>query len=438
MNEENTSELTPVVEELAPGELDWKPEPGEVSRITREILESAVEMKASDIHFNSHSRGILVRFRVHGLLQDHQDLSAAEGRRVIHHLKALADMNIIERRRPQDGRVLLSLEKTEVDLRLATVHGLWGENLAVRVFDKGIPPRGVGELGLHPEGLHQFLDLIRSPQGMFLVTGPTGTGKTASLYAALGEIRRPEINLLTVEDPVEYEIEGVNQIGVQPKIGVGFLECLRSAFRQDPDVLMIGEVRDTESARIAIRAALSGHLVLSTLHSGTAAEAVAALVHLGIEPFLISTSLIGVMAQQLVRRICPHCAHHVPLELPEEIGNGMFRQEILDFVRAFPDAELGFSFGEGCEKCFQTGYGDRAGLFEILRVTPRIRRKIIEKAQAAEIEQVALREGMLSMRALGIRLVLQGVSTIEEVLRVVPLPDSADLEDVEVGSAVTT
>ncbi len=404
----------------------WKPQPGEISELTRKILEAAVSSYASDIHFNSQNERMLVRFRVHGVLNDHLVLPMAKGRRVIHHLKALADMNIIERRRPQDGRVLLKLAHSEVDFRLATVDSLWGENLAVRIFDKGIPIRSADDLGLHQEGQHLFMDMIRSPQGLFLVTGPTGAGKTATLYAALSEIRRPEINILTVEDPIEHEIPGVNQIGVQPKIGIGFLECLRSAFRQDPDVLMVGEIRDAESARIAIRAALSGHLVLSTLHTGSAAEAVAALVHLGIEPFLISTSLIGVMAQQLVRKICPECKQEIPLDLPEEIGNGIFRREIAEFQDTFPGQELGFSFGSGCEACFDTGYSGRAGLFEILKVSPRIRGKIIQKAHAREIEAVALEEGMLSMRTLGVRLVLQRQSTLEEILRVVPLPENVE------------
>ncbi|MBI4584666.1 MAG: type II/IV secretion system protein [Planctomycetes bacterium] len=395
--------------------------PGEIANLWSRILLDAVTRRASDIHFNGLAEGVLLRYRVNGMLHDIETLAAGTGRRLIQHLKAVSGMNLIERRRPQDGRVLIAVGEGEVDLRLATIHTLWGENLAIRVFDKRSPLRCLKDLGLHAEGYQLLYDLIHSPQGLFLVTGPTGAGKTTSLYAILNQINRPEINIITVEDPVEHDIPRVNQIGVQPEIGIGFNECLRSSFRQDPDVLMIGEIRDTEGAWIAIRAALSGHLVLSTLHTGSAAEAITALINLGTEPFYLASALIGVMAQQLIRTLCTHCRYEVPFEVSPEQLDPAFRAEFLKM------GELGkplrYYFGQGCDQCFRSGYRDRTGLFEILRVTPAVRKLILQKAPAGEIDQAAKDEGMIGLRTLGIRLVIQGKTTVEEVLRVVPVPE---------------
>jgi type II secretory ATPase GspE/PulE/Tfp pilus assembly ATPase PilB-like protein len=290
--------------------------------------------------------------------------------------------------------------------------------MAIRVFDKcGSLPK-LRELGFQTEEYQLLYDLIHHPQGLMLITGLTGAGKTTSLYAILNHINRPEVNIITVEDPIEHEIPRANQIGVQPRLDVGFLECLRAAFRQDPDVLMIGEIRDAESARIAV---LGGHLVFSTLHTGTAADAVAALVNFGIEPFLLSTALVGVMAQQLLRCICDDCRTQVPLEVTPEELDPIYRAEMLRVLK--PGQPFSFSYGEGCDQCFRSGYRGRTGLFEILRISARVRAEIMRKSPAEKIEEVALAEGLVTMRSAGLRLVIQGKTTMEEVVRVVPVPD---------------
>jgi type IV pilus assembly protein PilB len=323
-------------------------------------------------------------------------------------LKVLAGLNIAERRRPQDGRIRFPLAGRAVDLRVSTLPTQAGESVVLRVLDQTSAPVALAGLGL-PGGVESGVrEVVHQPNGMLLVTGPTGSGKTTTLYGCLRLINSPELKVLTAEDPVEYEIEGIVQLAVNPAIGLTFASALRSFLRQDPDVLMVGEIRDPETAGIAIQAALTGHLVLSTLHTNDATGAVTRLVDMGVEPFLLAATLEAVLAQRLVRRICPACREEVaaPVSLLAELVPGF-------------SAAVGrkVSQGRGCPACGWSGYKGRVGLFEWLRMTEPLRELILARASAADIQRAAAEQGMETMRAAGLRAILDGITTVEEVMR---------------------
>lgn len=394
---------------------------------TERILQDAISRQVSDVHMQWVSTGVVVRFREHGLLVDYQQFSQEIGRKLISHLKVLANMNIADRRRPQDGRIIYHLHDRSVDLRLATAPTLYGENLTMRLFDKSASYRRIDQLGFESGDLERVKNLLRSPHGLVLVTGPTGAGKTTTLYGLLEHLNHPTKNIITVEDPVEYDIDRVNQISVNRQIGLDYAAILRSVFRHDPDVIMIGEIRDAESALIAVRAALSGHLVFATLHTGSALGAFTNLTQLGVSPYLASSALLGVITQQLVRATCPDCREC--FEFPLESLGPVERREY-EMAMACEGLEPGsnpsFAVGTGCDRCRGTGFQGRVGLYEIFEVTPNAREALAQGAPRTRLEEIARANGWRSLQLAGFCKIVRGEATIEEVLRVVHLETEAE------------
>lgn len=375
------------------------------------IFAQAVRDGASDIHIEPYEREMKVRFRVDGMLRDIMSPRKMMHAAVISRLKILGEMNIAERRLPQDGRIKIMIAGRSVDVRVSIVPTVFGERAVMRILDKGTAMLGLEELGMQPDTLEQFRQMIRVPHGVILATGPTGSGKSTSLYASLQEIWSPTTNILTIEDPVEYQVRGIGQIPVRPHIGLTFANGLRSIVRQDPDVIMVGEIRDFETAEIAIQAALTGHLVFSTLHTNDAPGAVTRLLDMGVEPYLVASSLIGAVAQRLVRRVCMFCI--------EEDHPGA---EALAAVGIRPgdwDGDVPFRRGRGCEKCLHTGYKGRVGLYELFLVDETIRRMTVARAASSEMKDQAIAtRGMRTLLGDGRLAVLAGKTTPEEVLRV--------------------
>lgn len=374
------------------------------------IINQAIQDRASDIHIEPFDKELRVRYRVDGVLHEVNSPPKRFHAAIVSRIKILSDMNIAERRLPQDGRMRIRSSGRQIDLRVSTIPTVYGEGCVMRILDKRTAMLGMTELGMEREMFGKFRRLIQEPHGIVLVTGPTGSGKTTTLYAALNEIYSVEKKIITVEDPVEYQLNGVNQMQALPQIGLTFASALRSIVRQDPDIIMVGEIRDTETVEIAVQAALTGHLVFSTLHTNDAAGAVSRLLDMGAEPFLIASSLIGVVAQRLVRMNCPHCreAYEEKPEVLNEIGidPAIIKREPL--VR-----------GKGCPECRGLGYRGRSGIYEFLTIDENIRRMVIERASAAAIKNYAQKsQGMVSMLADGREKVLQGHTTIAEVLRV--------------------
>ncbi|MBN2476177.1 MAG: Flp pilus assembly complex ATPase component TadA [Pirellulales bacterium] len=382
-----------------------------VVRLVNEILLEAIETRASDVHIESQASGLYVRYRIDGVL--HPQPVPPEINRfraaIISRLKIMSRLNIAERRLPQDGRIELRVAGREVDVRVSVIPMIHGEGLVLRLLDKGGMEFSLSSLGMEDDLYQIFLELIRLPHGIVLVTGPTGSGKSTTLYSSLLEIRSGSTKIITTEDPVEYQLEGISQIQVHPKIGLTFANSLRAILRHDPDIVLIGEVRDLETAENAIQASLTGHLVFSTLHTNDASGAYTRLVDMGVEPFLVSSTVEAVMAQRLVRTLCPRCKeayHPAPDELPDD----------------FPlqDLEEGATIyrAVGCRECWQVGYVGRVGLFELLVTTERIRQLAHDRASSWAIEEAAIAEGMRTLRLDGWRKVLSGRTTVEEVVRV--------------------
>jgi type IV pilus assembly protein PilB len=375
------------------------------------LITQAIQDRASDIHLEPTERDLRVRFRIDGVLHEIMRSPKNIQSGVISRLKIMADINIAERRIPQDGRLSVNAHGKKIDLRVATLPTVWGEKVVMRVLDNSTAMLRLSDLGFSDGNYERYSQSFTKPYGMILVTGPTGSGKSTTLYATLNIVSRPEINVITVEDPVEYRIPGINQVQVNNKAGLTFAGALRSILRSDPDVVLIGEVRDHETAQIAIEAALTGHLVLTTLHTNDAPSAVTRLVEMGIEPFLVGSALDCVLAQRLARRLCSKCRQeYVP--------------EPADLVSArFPwvdGAELPTLFrAVGCSACSKTGYKGRLALHEVMPVTEEIERLAVERASAAVITQVAKEQGMATLRDDGMAKVLAGVTTLEEILRVV-------------------
>jgi general secretion pathway protein E len=383
-----------------------------VIRLVNLIMQRAIETRASDIHIEPFEKDLKVRYRIDGILHDVESPPKKLKAAVISRVKIMSKINIAERRLPQDGRIKLKVMGKDVDLRVSTLPTLYGESVVMRILDKSNRNLyDIRRLGFPEDSLKEFEALIRRPHGILLVTGPTGSGKTTTLYSALDTINQPDKKIITIEDPIEYQMDGINQIQVQAQIGLTFGTGLRHIVRQDPDVIMVGEIRDLETAEIAIRAALTGHLVFSTLHTNDAPSAITRLVDMGAEDYLIASSLIGVLAQRLVRVICLHCKEevHPVSEMLDEIGfkYGSGGREPTRFYE-----------GRGCDRCSQTGYAGRVGIYELMAVNDDIRKLTVGKADSNQIRKKAMEFGMRSLRDDGWLKVRQGTTTISEVLRV--------------------
>jgi len=373
------------------------------------ILTEAIQQGASDIHFEPFEDRLRVRYRIDGVLQNrHAPAQEFQGQ-LMTRIKVMAKLDIAEHRLPQDGRIKLRMGRREIDFRVSTVPVSGGERIVLRILDKGNVIVGLDKIGMFPEILEKYRHLIAVPEGILLVTGPTGSGKTTTLYSSICEMYNEETNIMTIEDPVEYNLTGIAQIGVQPKIKLTFATGLRHILRQDPDIIMIGEIRDRETAEIAIQASLTGHLVLSTLHTNDAPSAITRLVDMGIEPYLLSSTVVGVLAQRLVRKICPDCKKKYNPTDRELQSLGLLRSDLTD----------GSLFrGEGCSSCFQSGYKGRMGIYELMVVDNEIKKQIVKSPDSIELRRIAIQSGMISLITHGSDLVKKGLTTAAEVLRV--------------------
>lgn len=372
------------------------------------VLQQAIKDKASDIHFEPFADEFRIRYRIDGALYEMNPPPRSFAVPVISRIKVMSGLNISERRIPQDGRIELHINKRPVDLRVSSLPTRYGESVVLRVLDRTVVNLSLDNLGMQPEMVSSIRKLISRPNGIFVVTGPTGSGKTTTLYSGIKELNKPEDKLLTVEDPVEYDIDGIMQVPVREQVGMTFANALRAFLRQDPDRIMVGEIRDKETADIAVQAALTGHLVLSTLHTNDAAGTVTRLVDMGIEPFLISSTLIGVLAQRLIRRICPNCKEaYTPTDV-ELKAFGITREELGDRK---------FYVGSGCDNCNGSGFRGRVGIFEMLTMSPEIQSLVNQRRPTQEIKEVAESQGMCSLRQDGFKHVLAGVTCAKEVIQ---------------------
>lgn len=379
-----------------------------IIRFVNLVLQQAIKDKASDIHFEPFEDEFRIRYRIDGALYEMAPPPKNLAVPVISRVKVLSNMNISETRIPQDGRIKMTIAGRPVDLRVSTLPTRFGESVVLRVLDKSVVNLDLESLSLSDDILAKIRELVDRPNGIFIVTGPTGSGKTTTLYSALREVNKVETKILTAEDPVEYEIDGIMQVAVNHQVGLDFARALRAFLRQDPDKIMVGEIRDLETAQISVQASLTGHVVLSTLHTNDAPGAVTRLIDMGLEPFLISASLEAILAQRLVRRICASCkTAYEP------------SQELIEMLEVDPleIADKDFFYGEGCPECSKTGYRGRVGLFEMIVVTDAIRELINKRAPTLAIKQKALEQGMRSLRDDGLRAIFDGKSTIEEVLK---------------------
>src|SRR5712691_3067886 len=392
-----------------------------VIRFVNLLIREAHDARASDIHLEASREGLRVRFRVDGVLTELPSPPKGLQAAVVSRVKLLAELDIAERRAPQDGRIRVRLEERELDLRVSTVPTLYGESVVLRLLDRGGRPVALDELGMAHETLERFRRFAARPHGILLATGPTGSGKTTTLYAALGLRQRSAEKIITVEDPVEYHLEGVTQVPVNVKAGMTFGSALRSILRQDPDVLMVGEMRDAETAGIAVQAAMTGHLVFSTLHTNDAASAVTRLLELGAPTYLLNSTILGVMAQRLVRTLCRHCKEKTPYEGARE---GELSWE--EFVAPWKAKRPAHVYRQvGCLECRNTGYLGRIGLYKILLLSPEIKRLVNAEADVAKIRELAYKEGMKPLRISGAMKVAMGLTTLGEVLKVAPPPGQA-------------
>jgi general secretion pathway protein E len=378
-----------------------------IIKLVNLLIARASESRASDIHIEPYDDELIIRYRIDGVLHNVETAPKKLQAALVSRIKVMAKLNIAERRLPQDGRIRIKVGDKEIDLRVSTIPVIYGESVVMRILDKESIVIDLGLLGFPDDTLAQFYKLIQKPNGIILVTGPTGSGKTTTLYGALDRINSPERKIITVEDPVEYQLKGVNQIQVKPQIGLNFANTLRHIVRQDPDVIMIGEIRDLDTAEIAVQSALTGHLVFSTLHTNDAPSAITRLLDLGVERFLLSSTIRGILAQRLVRVICPHCKGKDP---------SVAGREELASLGIGAEAEL--YRGKGCEKCTFTGYRGRSGVFELLVVDEEIRKLILRNADANELRQMARRQGMKTILEDGTAKVGKGMTTLSELFRV--------------------
>jgi type IV pilus assembly protein PilB len=391
--------------EAVPADADVSDAP--VVQVVNLVITQALRDRASDIHLEPSDNFVRLRYRIDGALHDLMTLPATMALALVSRLKIMAGLNIVERRRPQDGQISMELEGRELDIRVAVAPTIWGEKAVLRLLDKSRPLFRYDELGMSADIEKQFLEVIRSPYGMVVCSGPTGSGKTTTLYATLLALNNTEMNITTIEDPVEYILPAINQIQVNPSADVTFATGLRSVLRQDPDIILVGETRDTETAAIAVRSALTGHLVLSSIHATDSASAVQRFIEMGVEPFLLTSSLMAVVAQRLVRRICSYCK--TEYKPP--------RDEITFYRNAGGDAKSTFYYGEGCNFCARSGYLGRIGVFELLKLSEEIRALIVAGGTRDQIRALAVSQGMSTLRQEGLKLVAEDETTISEVVR---------------------
>jgi len=371
------------------------------------IVGQAVKDRASDIHIEPQNDRVRIRYRIDGILHDAMSLPLSVHLPLVSRLKIMAGMNIADRRRPQDGQFSVRVEDREVDVRAATSDTTMGETIVLRILDKSFALLGLNQIGFLPDALEKYRQMLNSPFGMILLSGPTGSGKTTTLYASVNQLNYKERNIMTIEDPVEYQFNNINQIQVNPRAGMNFASGLRALMRLDPDIILIGEIRDTETARIAVQAALTGHLVLSSIHANDAVGVLFRLLDLGIEPFLISSALIGVIAQRMVRRVCTHCRRLTTV--PEE--------ERLIYEQEMQEKRTEFFYGQGCNVCANTGYLGRSAILEIMVMSEELRHLLTTDAGAGTIRNEAIKEGMVRMWRDGMLKVKQGITTPYELLR---------------------
>lgn len=379
-----------------------------IIRFVDVVLQEAVKAKASDIHFEPFEDQFRIRYRIDGALYEMAPPPKSLAPAVTARIKVMSSLNIAERRIPQDGRIKTTIGGRPIDLRVSTLPTQFGESVVLRILDKGVVNLDLENLSMEPEIMNGIRTLVNRPNGIFIVTGPTGSGKTTTLYSALREVNTVDVKILTAEDPVEYEIEGIMQVQINHQVGLTFAAALRSFLRQDPDVIMVGEIRDLETGQIAVQASLTGHVVLATLHTNDAPGAVTRLVDMGLEPFLISASLEGVLGQRLLRRICRHCRTAYE---PDQNIVSMLQVDPLEI------AEKQFFYGKGCSECNRTGYKGRQGLFELMVVNDALRELITKKVPSLVLKQKAIENGMRTLRDDGLRCIFDGLTTIEEVLK---------------------
>jgi general secretion pathway protein E len=380
-----------------------------VIRLVSLLITNALEMRASDIHIEPFENRLIVRYRIDGVLHEVESPPRRLSAAVISRIKIMANLDIAERRLPQDGRIRLRVQGKEIDLRVSTVPTMHGESVVMRILDKGGVALDFGRLGFEDATLKVFLDVLLQPHGILLVTGPTGSGKTTTLYTALDRLNQPDVKILTVEDPVEYQMPGINQIQVKPQIDLTFANALRSIVRQDPDVIMIGEIRDLETAQIAVQSALTGHLVLSTVHTNDAPSTVNRLLDMGVEDYLLTSTVIGILAQRLVRKLCPHCKEPY-VALPELVSE-------MKLARFSREPSITLWHAKGCSQCANTGYVGRVCITEMMPMTDALRSLVMKHATAAELRAEAIRGGMVTMYEDGLGKAVKGITTFEEVLR---------------------
>lgn len=392
-----------------------------VIKIVNIVLGNAVRAKASDIHIEPYEKTLRVRYRIDGVLHEQPVPPKRFQNAITSRMKIMASLDIAERRLPQDGRIKIKIASKEIDLRVSTLPTAFGEKIVMRILDSSGLKLDLADLGFEPEALATYQKYIEVPYGMVLVTGPTGSGKSTTLYSTLSTLNYPDRNIMTIEDPVEYVIEGINQVNARPDIGLTFAAGLRSFLRQDPDIIMVGEIRDTETAEIAINAALTGHLVFSTLHTNDAPGALTRLNNMGIEPFLTSSTVVMVVGQRLCRVICKHCkeSYEVPFDFLSQLG---VRPEQVNNAK-----KVTLHKGKGCDKCSNTGYRGRLSNFEVMPITDNLKDLIVERASTHVINQAARKDGMLTLREAAVRKVLAGITTVEEMLRITTV--DTDMED---------
>jgi type IV pilus assembly protein PilB len=383
-----------------------------IVKLVNIFLADAVKRGASDIHLEPYEKEYRVRFRIDGVLQTVMTPPQKLKDAVTSRIKIMAKLDISEKRLPQDGRIMLKMivgnNRKELDFRVSTLPTLWGEKVVLRLLDKENLRLDMTKLGFEPESLAKYERAILKPYGMVLVTGPTGSGKTNTLYSSISRLNMPGVNIMTAEDPVEFQLQGINQVQMKEQIGLNFAAALRAFLRQDPNIILVGEIRDFETAEIAIKAALTGHLVLSTLHTNGAPETISRLMNMGIEPFLVATSVHLICAQRLVRRICAECAQEVEIPYQSLVEAG-FTPEEAKSVKVMK--------GKGCDLCRNTGYKGRVGLYEVMEVDEEMRELILVGASAMELKKKAIEHGMITLRRSGLTKVMQGVTTMEEVAR---------------------
>ncbi len=395
-------------EEVSLAALQAQIDDAPVVKLINGILTDAVMRGASDIHIEPYEKEIRVRYRIDGVLQEIMKPPLKMKAALTSRIKILSDLNIAERRVPQDGRIKLKLKNKVIDFRVSTLPVIFGEKIVLRILDKGNLSLDLEKFGMEPKAERDFMSAIMNPYGMVLVTGPTGSGKTTTLYSALSKINTTEVNIMTSEDPVEYNLHGINQVQIRPEVGLDFAAALRAFLRQDPNIIMVGEIRDLETGSIAIKAALTGHLVLSTLHTNDAPSTVTRLIDMGLEPFNVAAAVNLVTAQRLVRRICSNCR-----------AETTYPDEYIEAARLTPEQlqSLRFYKGRGCDACGGSGYRGRQGLYEVMAMSPALRRMIMNGASADELREQALKEGMLTLRMDGLLKVSRGITTLEEVIK---------------------